>query len=118
MSNGTGQHPECSAHARGPPADGRLRVGPCWSVAATAERFQVDAKTVRKWRDDSSLRVMPGCGTGRAGPVVHRTARLRRAPAGTPVASERRWGRPISGSRSAWPLRRCRRSSTLRVWAP
>jgi transposase-like protein len=22
-----------------------------WSVTATAERFQVDAKTVRKWRD-------------------------------------------------------------------
>ena len=35
---------------------------------------------------------MPGCGTGRAGPVVHRTARLRRSAGGAPVASEAPWG--------------------------
>ena len=23
----------------------------CWTIEATADRFQVDAKTVRKWRD-------------------------------------------------------------------
>ena len=35
---------------------GRQRMVGCviergWTVEATAERFQVDAKTVRKWRD-------------------------------------------------------------------
>ena len=35
---------------------GRRRMVACvvehgWTVEATAERFQVDAKTVRKWRD-------------------------------------------------------------------
>ena len=35
---------------------GRRRMVSCvvdggWTVEATAERFQVDAKTVRKWRD-------------------------------------------------------------------
>ena len=60
---------------------------------------------------------MPGCGTGRAGPVVHRTARLRRSAGGCSSCVGSAVGvRPISGSRSAWPLRRCRRSSTLRVW--
>jgi len=38
--------------------EGRRRMVACvledgWSVAATAERFQVDPKTVRKWRDRS-----------------------------------------------------------------
>ena len=36
--------------------EGRRRMVECvldygWTVEATAERFQVDAKTVRKWRD-------------------------------------------------------------------
>ena len=36
--------------------EGRRRMVECvverkWTVTATAERFQVDAKTVRKWRD-------------------------------------------------------------------
>ena len=36
--------------------EGRRRMVACvlddaWTVTATAERFQVDAKTVRKWRD-------------------------------------------------------------------
>ena len=36
--------------------EGRRRMVECvveegWTIEATAERFQVDAKTVRKWRD-------------------------------------------------------------------
>ena len=36
--------------------NGRRRMVDCvitkgWTIEATAERFQVDAKTVRKWRD-------------------------------------------------------------------
>ncbi|MEE8485053.1 MAG: helix-turn-helix domain-containing protein [Acidimicrobiia bacterium] len=38
--------------------EGRRRMVACvlddgWSVTATAERFQVDAKTVRKWRSST-----------------------------------------------------------------
>jgi len=46
-----------SQHPNAPPTpEGRRRMVGCvvdggWSVTATAERFQVDAKTVRKWRD-------------------------------------------------------------------
>ncbi|CAN0480484.1 unnamed protein product, partial [Phaeothamnion confervicola] len=36
--------------------EGRRRMVACvidqhWSIEATADRFQIDAKTVRKWRD-------------------------------------------------------------------
>ena len=46
-----------SLHPNAPlTVEGRRRMVRCvvergWTVAATAERFQVDAKTVRKWRD-------------------------------------------------------------------
>src|SRR6476469_4689038 len=51
MSHATSQHPNAPLT----PA-GRRRMVACvidrgWSIEATAERFQVDAKTVRKWRD-------------------------------------------------------------------
>ncbi len=64
--------------------EGRRRMVRCvvvdgWPVSATAERFQVDAKTVRKWRDrwlvdgDDGLR--------------DRSSRPRRSPNRTDVAS-------------------------------
>jgi transposase-like protein len=51
MAHGRTQHPNAPLT----PA-GRRRMVECvvvngWSVTATAERFQVDPKTVRKWRD-------------------------------------------------------------------
>jgi len=51
MSHGRSQHPNAPLTP-----EGRRRMVGCvveqgWSVAATAERFQVDPKTVRKWRD-------------------------------------------------------------------
>jgi transposase InsO family protein len=64
-----------------------------WTVAATAERFQVDAKTVRKWRDRFLV-------DGAAG-LWDRSSRPRRSPNRTPAATrarvlelrrERRWG--------------------------
>ncbi len=78
--------------------EGRRRMVACvvdqgWTVEATAERFQVDAKTVRKWRDrflaegDSGLR--------------DRSSRPRRSPNRTPkrlrrrvlhLRRKRRWG--------------------------
>ena len=54
----------------------------CWSVAATAERFQVDAKTVRKWRDRFLAE-------GDAG-LWDRSSRPRRSPNRTPEAQRRR----------------------------
>jgi transposase InsO family protein len=51
MSQAISQHPNAPLTP-----EGRRRMVDCllvrgWSVVATAERFQVDAKTVRKWRD-------------------------------------------------------------------
>ena len=53
-----------------------------WTIEATAERFQVDAKTVRKWRD----RFMA---EGDAG-LVDRSSRPRRSPNRTSRACRRR----------------------------
>ena len=49
MSNGTGQHPNAPLTPEGRRRMVACVLERCWSVAATAERFQVDAKTVRKW---------------------------------------------------------------------
>ena len=51
-----------------------------WGVAATAERFQVDPKTVRKWRDrfvaegPGGWWTAPVARTGRRGAVRRRCA--------------------------------------------
>jgi transposase InsO family protein len=64
-----------------------------WTVAATAQRFQVDAKTVRKWRDRYLAE-------GDAG-LLDRSSRPRRSPTRTPkrlrnrvvkLRRKRRWG--------------------------
>jgi transposase InsO family protein len=64
-----------------------------WTIEATAERFQVDAKTVRKWRDRFIAE-------GDAG-LEDRTSRPRRSPNRTPPSCRRhvlqlrrdhRWG--------------------------
>ena len=51
MSHVRSQHPNAPLTPRG-----RRRMVDCviegaWTIEATAEKFQVDAKTVRKWRD-------------------------------------------------------------------
>ena len=51
MAHGRSQHPNAVLTPVG-----RRRMVDCvlkrgWTIEATAERFQVDAKTVRKWRD-------------------------------------------------------------------
>ena len=93
MTYARSQHPEHAAHP-----GGRRRMVEClverkWTVTATAERFQVDAKTVRKWRDrfltegESGLRDW--------------SSRPRRSPNRTPrhlrrrvirLRKKRRWG--------------------------
>jgi len=88
-----------SQHPNSPlTVEGRRRMVRCvvdrgWTVAATAERFQVDAKTVRKWRDRF-------LGEGDAG-LVDRSSRPHRSPNRTPrrlrhrvlyLRRKRRWG--------------------------
>ena len=82
MSHARSQHPNAPLTP-----EGRRRMVACvlehgWTIEATAERFQVDAKTVRKWRD----RFLAEGDAGSAGPVSrgrigHRTG-PRRACAG------------------------------------
>ena len=51
MAHARSQHPNAPLTVEGRRRMVRCVVGGGWTVAATAERFQVDAKTVRKWRD-------------------------------------------------------------------
>lgn len=77
---------------------GRRRMVACvlerdWTIEATAERFQVDAKTVRKWRDRFLAEGQGG--------LQDRSSRPKRSPHRTPAAlrqrvivlrRQRRWG--------------------------
>jgi transposase InsO family protein len=87
------QHPNAVLTPRGRQrmVDCVLEVG--WSIEATAERFQVDAKTVRKWRDRFLAE-------GPAG-LEDRSSRPRRSPNRLPrscrrqilrLRRKRRWG--------------------------
>ena len=78
--------------------EGRRRMVRCvvergWTVEATASRFQVDAKTVRKWRDRFLTEGVAG--------LVDRSSRPHRSPNRTPrrlrrrvlrLRLKRRWG--------------------------
>ena len=78
--------------------EGRRRMVRCvidrgWTVTVTAERFQVDAKTVRKWRDRFLVEGDEG--------LYDRSCRPHRSPNRTPrrvrrrvleLRSKRRWG--------------------------
>jgi transposase InsO family protein len=66
---------------------GRRRMVACviddgWTIEATAERFQVDAKTVRKWRDRFLTEGVEG--------LADRSSRPRRSPNQTRPAVARR----------------------------
>lgn len=82
MAHARRQHPNAPLTPTG-----RRRMVQCvlergWSVEATAERFQVDAKTVRKWRDRFVAE-------GPAG-LEDRSSRPHRSPNRTPRACRRR----------------------------
>jgi transposase InsO family protein len=93
MDHATRQHPNAPLTPKG-----RRRMVACvlergWTIEATAERFQVDAKTVRKWRD----RFLAEGASG----LLDRSSRPRRSPNRTPRAlcrqvvglrKRRRWG--------------------------
>ena len=82
MSHGRSVHPKAPLTV-----EGRRRMVRCvtdrgWSITATAERFQVDPKTVRKWRDRFLAE-------GEAG-LEDRSCRPRRSPSRTPRRIRRR----------------------------
>ena len=93
MSHARSQHPNAPLTV-----EGRRRMVDCvvqrgWTVTATAQRFQVDAKTVRKWRD----RFL----TEGPGGLRDRSSRPRWSPNRTPrplrrrvlkLRRKRRWG--------------------------
>ena len=85
-----------------------------WTVTATAQRFQIDAKTVRKWRNRYLTDGVPASGIGRLGRTAHPTV--------PPMCyADGCWGcvvsaageRTILPSRSGWLVLPCRESSTL-----
>ncbi len=95
MGNATSLH----QHPNAPLTfEGRRRMVRCvidrkWTIEATADRFQVDAKTVRKWRDRYLT-------AGEAG-LRDRSSRPLRSPNRTPrqmrrkvcrIRRKRRWG--------------------------
>jgi transposase InsO family protein len=93
VSKGRTQHPNAVLTP-----NGRRRMVDCvlehgWTIEATAERFQVDAKTVRKWRD----RFLAEGGAG----LEDRSSRPSTSPNRTPrsqrrkvvkLRRKRRWG--------------------------
>jgi len=93
MSQARSQHPNAPLTPLG-----RRRMVDCvlvdhWTIEATAERFQVDPKTVRKWRD----RFLAEGETG----LQDRSSRPKRSPNRTPrrvrqlvirLRKKRRWG--------------------------
>lgn len=93
MSHARSQHPNAPLTPKG-----RRRMVACvidqgWTVEATAARFQVDAKTVRKWRDRFLAEGVSG--------LLDRSSRPRRSPNRTPrpvrrqviaMRKRRRWG--------------------------
>lgn len=93
MAHARRQHPNAPLTP-----EGRRRMVACvvelrWTIEATAERFQVDAKTVRKWRDRFLAE-------GESG-LLDRSSRPTRSPNRTPrgcrrrvilLRRQRRWG--------------------------
>ena len=93
MSHARSQHPNAPLTP-----EGRRRMVACvlewgWTVESTAERFQVDAKTVRKWRDRFLAEGVSG--------LLDRSSRPHRSPNRTTrrlrrrvvsLRQQRRWG--------------------------
>jgi transposase InsO family protein len=93
MSNVRTQHPNASLTPRGRRKMIECVVDRGWTIEATAERFQVDAKTVRKWRDRYLSEGEQG--------LFDRSSRPHRSPNATPescrrriveLRTQRRWG--------------------------
>lgn len=102
---------------------GRGRMVACvmqdgWTIEAAAERFQVDVKTVRKWRDRFVAEGSVG--------LQDRSSRPRRSANQTRPATQRRvvalrrrhrWGAAHIGHELGLAARQSRRSCAVRVLA-
>jgi transposase InsO family protein len=93
MTNVRTQHPNASLTPRGRRKMVRVVIEYGWTIEAAAERFQVDAKTVTKWRD----RFLTEGETG----LYDRSSRPKTSPNETPpecrrriieLRKQRRWG--------------------------
>lgn len=93
MSHARTQHPNARLTPRHRLNMARCVIDQGWSIEATAERFQVDAKTVRKWRDRYQAEGKKG--------LDDRSSRPHTSPNQTPPAKRRqvvqlrkknRWG--------------------------
>jgi transposase InsO family protein len=93
MTYARSQHPNAPLTREGRRRMVRCVVVEGWTVTATAERFQVDAKTVRKWRDRFLAEGVSG--------LQDRSCRPRWSPNRTPkrlrrrvlyLRRKRRWG--------------------------
>ena len=93
MSHGRSVHPNAPFTS-----EGRRRMVACvvergWTITATAERFQVDAKTVRKWRDrflaEGSAGLMDRSSRPHSSPNRTSAERQKRVMV---LRRQRRWG--------------------------
>ena len=94
MAHATKQHPNAQLTPKGRRRMVGLVVDDGWTIEATADRFQVDPKTVRKWRD----RFLAEGEKGLLDPVVATEAFTKPnaatgSPARDPVAKEAPLGR-------------------------
>lgn len=93
MQHDRRQHPNATLTPAGRLKMVKLVIDEHWSIEATADRFQVDAKTVRKWRDRFLAEGEPG--------LQDRSSRPHRSPNKTiarkckqvlELRRKRRWG--------------------------
>lgn len=93
MTNARTQHPIASLTPLGRRTMVRLVIDDGWTIEAVADKFQIDVKTVRKWRD----RYLTEGGAG----LFDRSSRPHSSPNRTPETSrwqlielptQRRWG--------------------------
>jgi transposase-like protein len=107
----TRQHPNASLTPSGRHKMVLVVIDEHWSIEATADRFQVDAKTVRKWRDRYLSEGLAG--------LQDRSSRPHRSPNRTKARLAKRvlhLRRPAAGvltgslTTPGSPRRRCRAS--------
>ena len=93
MTNARTQHPNAALTPRQRRKMVRFVLDDGWTIEATADKFQVDAKTVTKWRDRYLAEGYDG--------LFDRTSRPKSSPNATPpecrrriidLRTQRRWG--------------------------
>ena len=99
------QHPNASLTPKARLRMVKVLLEEHWTVESTAERFQIDAKTVRKWRDRYQQE-------GHLG-LYDRTSKPRSSCCDARDAVEP----PTSPTRPGWPPPRSSGSSWRTAWA-